>query len=116
MSEASNNLLNELARWRYNELSQERSKGSSATFKVPLPHPGGSSVTRSMKRVATSAIECAVAHWFMIPGLQFQRFRVRFEIRSLFRRKRLPAAVRSLVLDGTPDPASYLGFHFASQF
>ena len=116
MSKASNNLLNELARWQYSELSQERLKGSDATLKVPLLHPGGSSVTRSMKRIATSAIECAVAHWFMLPGLQFQRFRVRFEIRSLFGKKRLPAAARSLVLNGAPDPSSYLGFHFSSQF
>lgn len=116
MSEASNNMLNEVARWQYSELSQERVRGSDTTLKVTSRHLGGSSATSNIKRVATSAIDCAVAHWYMIPGLQFQRFRLRFEIKNLFRKRSLPAAARSLVLDGTPDPASYLGFHFASQF
>ena len=116
MSEPSNNILGEVAPWQYNELPRERLGGSAPALKVPSRDIGGSSSMRNLKRVAMSAIDCALAHWYMVPGLRFQRFRLRFEIGSLFRKKRLPASVRSLVLDGTPDPASYLGFHFASQF
>jgi hypothetical protein len=116
MSEPSNNILGEVVRWQYNELARERLGGSGSALKVPSRHIGGSSSMRNLKRIAISAIDCALAHWYMVPGLRFQRFRLRFEIGSLFRKKRLPASVRSLVLDGTPDPASYLGFHFASQF
>ncbi len=116
MSQPSNNVLDEVARWRYNELPRERLGGSGPALKVPSRHIGGSSSMRNLKRVAISAIDCALAHWYMVPGLRFQRFRLRFEIESLFRKTRPPASVRSLVLDEIPDPASYLGFHFASQF
>jgi len=116
MSESSSNILGKVAQWQSNELPRERLEGAGPAPKVPSRHIGGSSSMRSLKRVAISAIDCALAHWYMVPGLRFQRFRLRFEIGSLFRKKHLPASVCSLVLDETPDPASYLGFHFASQF
>jgi SAM-dependent methyltransferase len=71
--------------------------------------------TSSFRHVALSAVDCALAHWYMVPGLKFQRSRVRLGLKSLWR-GRLSASAVSLVLHKTPAPASYLGFHFASQF
>ncbi len=70
----------------------------------------------SFKSVAISAMDCAVAHWYMVPGLKFQRFRVRLGVKSLFWRGRLPPAALAMALHRTPSPCSYLGFHFASRF
>jgi hypothetical protein len=119
MSEVSNNLLRDVVQWQSSESAQDRAKDSDAAVKlrlVSLRKSCGSPARRALKRVASSVVDCALAHWYMVPGLQFQRFRVRFEIKRLFREKQLPISVRSLVLDRPPDPASYLGFHFASQF
>jgi SAM-dependent methyltransferase len=74
------------------------------------------SAVGSFKRVAVSAMDCAVAHWYLVPGLEFQRFRVRLGFRSLFWRGRLPNAAAAMALQRTPSPSSYLGFHFASRF
>ncbi len=74
------------------------------------------SAVGSFKRVAVSAMDCAVAHWYMVPGLEFQRFRVRLGVKSLFWRARLPNAAAAMALQPTPSPSSYLGFHFASRF
>jgi SAM-dependent methyltransferase len=70
----------------------------------------------NFKRVAMSAVDCALAHWYMVPGLAFQRARFRLGVQSLLGRGRLPAPVRALILQQTPAPAAYLGFHFAARF
>ena len=118
MGEVRSDLLGRVGHWRSGELAQGRatdldtvvvsSKGSHRPFAQPT--------SRDFQRVAFSALDCALAHWYMVPGLQFHRLRVRLEFNSLLRRSQWPVSARSLVLDRSIEPASYLGFHFAAKF
>jgi len=72
--------------------------------------------TTTFKHVAISAVDCALAHWYMVPGLKFQRSRVRLELKSLFRRGGVTPSTMSLIVHQNPDAGAYLGFHFAAQF
>jgi hypothetical protein len=121
MSGARNGVIGGgLARWRYDnspdgrEARLDRMPGESShgwsggNFKPPA--------IGSFKQVAIGALDCALAHWYMVPGLKFQRSRVRLGLKSLFGRGRLPVSALSLILHQIPSPASYLGFHFASRF
>jgi hypothetical protein len=74
------------------------------------------SLTATFRCIATSALDCAVAHFYLLPGLKFQRFRVSLGVKSLFWRRRVSAAARTMALYRTPPPPDYLGFHFASRF
>lgn len=74
------------------------------------------SLLSGFKRVAESAMDCAVAHWYMVPGLKFHRFRVSLGVKSLLGRKQLSPAALTMALHRTPRACSYLGFHFASRF
>jgi hypothetical protein len=118
MSDIRSDLLGRVDDWRSGELARGRGTDLDAVLVSSrgLPHPFGQSTIRDFKRVAFSALDCALAHWYMVPGLQFHRLRVRLEINSLQRRLRWPVSARSLVLDRTIEPASYLGFHFAAKF
>jgi hypothetical protein len=113
-----------LARWPYDETSGDgqplaaapastvaRSEALREAFSAPGRQPPG-----NFKRVAMSAVDCALAHWYMVPGLAFQRARFRLGVQSLLGQGRLPAPVRALILQQTPAPAAYLGFHFAARF
>jgi hypothetical protein len=66
--------------------------------------------------LAMSAMQCAAAHFYLVPGLKFQRFRVILGVKSLFWRKRLHASTLTMALHRTPPLHAYLGFHFASRF
>jgi hypothetical protein len=94
--------------------SSGRSAASALAASVGTDFPVPS--TGTFKHVAISAVDCALAHWYMVPGLKFQRSRLRLGLKSLFRRGSLPSAAVSLILHQNPDPAAYVGFYFASQF
>lgn len=98
--------------------SRERRRDPATPASTMGPSVGGlaTSSTTTFKHVAISALDCALAHWYMVPGLKFQRSRVRLGLKSLFRRGGLPPSAVSLILHQNPDPGAYLGFHFASQF
>jgi hypothetical protein len=66
--------------------------------------------------IATSAVDCALAHFYLLPGLKFQRFRVSLGVKSLFWRRWVSAPALTMALHRTPPPPAYLGFHFASRF
>ena len=93
-----------------------RDRASASSSIAPSIDGLAAPSTITFKHVAISAVDCALAHWYMVPGLKFQRSRVRVGLKSLFRRSYLPPSAMSLILHQNPDPGAYLGFHFASQF
>ncbi len=111
-------LADEFAGWRYENLSDGGKAAVDAGAETAVGRGGENSSQRpsKLKRVAMSAVDCAVAHWYMVPGLAFQRSRFRLELNSLLGRGRVPGSVRSLILQRSPAPESYLGFHFAARF
>jgi SAM-dependent methyltransferase len=131
MSVGKNGLLgNGLARWPYDEASgggparpaapPSEALRAEAFRAEALREASGAALGRpspgNFKRVAMSAVDCALAHWYLVPGLAFQRARFGLGLKSLLGRGRLPRSVRALILQQTPAPAAYLGFHFAARF
>ena len=126
MSVGKNGLLsNGLARWPYDDAPGggaplAAAQASEAHRAEALREAAGAGAGRqppgNFKRVAMSAVDCALAHWYLVPGLAFQRARFGLGVKSLLGRSRLPVAVRALILQQTPAPAAYLGFHFAARF
>src|ERR1700730_9853945 len=69
---------------------------------------------RVLGGLAIGIIDNVLAHWYLLPGLPFQRYRLRLLISSLFRRTTAGAAP-ALALYQTPNPTAYLEFEFARR-
>jgi SAM-dependent methyltransferase len=68
---------------------------------------------KALRGLANGAIDCLLAHWYLLPGLQFQRFRVLLGMSSVLRRKHIAQSTLARILDEPPQAVSYLGFDFA---
>lgn len=69
----------------------------------------------ALKHLTVGTVSCFLAHWYLLPGLTFQRQRIRFGAASILNwGTSSRAALASFVID-PPEPSSYLDFDFARK-
>jgi SAM-dependent methyltransferase len=82
----------------------------------PVGQPGCNRMAsrlESIKGLAVRTADCILAHWYLLPGLHFHRFRVRLGMASIWRIRRINHTALRWILHDSSRASSYLDFHFA---
>ncbi len=66
-----------------------------------------------LKSLLADVWNCSVAHWYLMPGLEFHRFRVRLALSTIVSKKKELRNVIIQVLDQTIRPTAFFEFDFA---
>ncbi len=66
-----------------------------------------------LKVLLAGVSDCSVAHWYLMPGLNFHRYRVRLALSTIVGRRRELRNVVAQALDETISPTAFLDFDFA---
>jgi|SRR5215469_1086010 len=106
-------LVKDVDDWFDNTLVEASRDAAVAQFPARANHSNGFAYLKTLRGLTNGAVDCLLAHWYLLPGLQFQRFRVLLGMSIVLRRQRLAKSTLSKVLDQPPLAASYFGFDFA---
>jgi hypothetical protein len=66
-----------------------------------------------LKGLFAGVSNCSVAHWYLMPGLNFHRYRVRLTLSTILGKRRELRNVVAQALDETISPTAFLDFDFA---
>src|SRR5271155_1919451 len=69
--------------------------------------------TNPLKVLLAGVSNCSVAHWYLMPGLNFHRYGVRLALSTIMGKRRELRDVVARALDETISPTAFLDFDFA---
>jgi SAM-dependent methyltransferase len=107
--------LNQVIPFATNGIDAEPIKRAYSEAPQASDPDGTTNSLGSLKGLTIGTVSCLLAHWYFLPGLTFQRQRIRLGAAGVFSRKATPRAALSRFLNDPPSPTSYLDFHFAWQ-
>ena len=97
-------------------IEAERRDGQDENYvKLRENRDGRSAVARTnpLKTLLASVSNCSIAHWYLMPGLRFHRYRVYLALIAIASKQRELRKVLAQVLDQKIGPTAFLDFDFA---
>jgi len=98
------------------QIEPERRDGLNKARVISRGKRNGWSTTvraNPLKVLLAGVSNCSVAHWYLMPGLNFHRYGVRLALSTIMGRRRELRNVVAQALDETISPTAFLDFDFA---